>query len=332
MTVKLLDKDWMEMIEEFPICAFSCGKDLQETQLSISNKYGESSVSEIRTSHFCISDSCTQCMGDCKVFSKAENINGFCFCTVIQGMVSCYGKYLCCKEDNWLAGHANLWSCREMEGYSCFAKNKPCRTINIMLSPAYMEEIAHWYPLLFDSLLDKYMKGESFRMFSKNRLLCPVTNRALNDMLNYKVIGNAAPLYLDAKILEILSLFTCRSESKDCSACSCYSSRDKDMFFMAKSMIEQQYRNPPSLCKLALMVGTNVDKLKKGFKILFGTTVFGYLSDYRMNLASQYLLDTDKTIQEIADTIGYEYHSHFTTAFKRKFYVSPQEYRNQMRK
>ncbi|MDR0750669.1 MAG: AraC family transcriptional regulator [Tannerellaceae bacterium] len=40
--------------------------------------------------------------------------------------------------------------------------------------------------------------------------------------------------------------------------------------------------------------------------------------------------DTDKTIQEIADLTGYEYQSHFTTAFKRKFYVSPQEYRSKM--
>ncbi|MDR1380544.1 MAG: AraC family transcriptional regulator, partial [Tannerella sp.] len=30
---------------------------------------------------------------------------------------------------------------------------------------------------------------------------------------------------------------------------------------------------------------------------------------------------------EIAESVGYEYHSHFTTAFKRKFGVSPQEYR-----
>jgi AraC-like DNA-binding protein len=75
------------------------------------------------------------------------------------------------------------------------------------------------------------------------------------------------------------------------------------------------------------MVGTNECTLKNGFKRLFGDTVFGYLFDYRMEMARNYLLDTGKTMQEIAELVGYEYHSHFTTAFKRKFGVSPQEYR-----
>jgi AraC-like DNA-binding protein len=46
-----------------------------------------------------------------------------------------------------------------------------------------------------------------------------------------------------------------------------------------------------------------------------------------MNLARQYLLDTDKTIQEVADAVGYEHQSHFSTAFKRKFRMSPQAFR-----
>jgi AraC-like DNA-binding protein len=135
-------------------------------------------------------------------------------------------------------------------------------------------------------------------------------------------------MYLDAKILEILSLFLC-SGQKDCSACtSCYSPKDNDMLFHAKEIIEQEYAKPPSLHDLALMIGTNECKLKNGFKTLFSTTVFGYLFDYRMKLACQYLQDTSKTIQEIAELTGYEYHSHFSTAFKRKFSVSPQVYRS----
>ena len=75
------------------------------------------------------------------------------------------------------------------------------------------------------------------------------------------------------------------------------------------------------------MVGTNECTLKNGFKKLFGATVFAYLFDYRMGMARNYLLDTDKTIQEIAELVGYDYHSHFATAFRRKFGLSPREYR-----
>ena len=54
---------------------------------------------------------------------------------------------------------------------------------------------------------------------------------------------------------------------------------------------------------------------------------FQYLFDYRMRLAVLYLLDSDMTINDIAIKLGYDYQSHFCTAFKRKYGVSPIEYR-----
>ena len=42
---------------------------------------------------------------------------------------------------------------------------------------------------------------------------------------------------------------------------------------------------------------------------------------------SQFLLDTDKTIFEIALDCGYEYASHFTTAFKRKYGLTPKQFK-----
>lgn len=53
---------------------------------------------------------------------------------------------------------------------------------------------------------------------------------------------------------------------------------------------------------------------------------FQYLFDYRMRLAVLYLLDSDMTINDIGIKLGYDYQSHFCTAFKRKYGVSP-EYR-----
>jgi AraC-like DNA-binding protein len=125
----------------------------------------------------------------------------------------------------------------------------------------------------------------------------------------------------------LLTEFLCRRE-KGGGRCGGHAPRgENDKFVRTKEILEQRYRNPPSLHELSLMVGTNECTLKNGFKKLFGTTVFGYLFDYRMMLACRYLWDTDKAIQEIADLVGYEHQSHFSTAFKRKFCVSPQQYR-----
>ena len=83
----------------------------------------------------------------------------------------------------------------------------------------------------------------------------------------------------------------------------------------------------PSLHELAVMVGTNECTLKKAFKHEFGTTIFQYLFDYRMELAAYYLLDTNLPIADIGMRLGYDYQSHFCTAFKRKFGVSPIAFR-----
>jgi AraC-like DNA-binding protein len=76
------------------------------------------------------------------------------------------------------------------------------------------------------------------------------------------------------------------------------------------------------------MVGLNEYKLKRGFKETFNTTVFGYLADQRLNLAQQYLRDTDKTAAEISAELGYCTPQHFNNAFKRKFGFTPYSVRN----
>jgi AraC-like DNA-binding protein len=111
-----------------------------------------------------------------------------------------------------------------------------------------------------------------------------------------------------------------------------YTYKYREILVQARQIMEQRYMNPPSLRRLATMVGTNECTLKKGFKTLFGVTVYGYLFNYRMDMACRYLSDSNKTIQEIASLVGYEYPSHFSTAFRRKFSSTPAKYRQEVDK
>lgn len=97
----------------------------------------------------------------------------------------------------------------------------------------------------------------------------------------------------------------------------------------ARTIIHNNYNHMPTLHRLALLVGTNECTLKKAFKQFFGTTVFGYLFDLRMKMAVEMLLSTDMPISNIGYQLGYEHQSHFCTAFKRKYHVSPSLFRSQ---
>ncbi|GAA4115058.1 hypothetical protein GCM10022393_15010 [Aquimarina addita] len=82
------------------------------------------------------------------------------------------------------------------------------------------------------------------------------------------------------------------------------------------------------MSELSRLVVLNEYKLKRGFKELFGTPVFGYIHQTRMDLAKRLLLDTSKTAKEIAYEIGYCSPQHFSKAFKEQFVISPNSIRN----
>ena len=80
---------------------------------------------------------------------------------------------------------------------------------------------------------------------------------------------------------------------------------------------------PPSLSELSRIIGINEFKLKKGFKEIFDTTVFGYLSETRLLIAKNDLYNNNKSVSQIAFELGYSSVQHFSNAFKKRFGIAP---------
>jgi AraC-like DNA-binding protein len=76
------------------------------------------------------------------------------------------------------------------------------------------------------------------------------------------------------------------------------------------------------------MADINEFKLKKGFKEIFGNTVFGYLVDLKMEYAKEKLVQKKVSISEISDEIGFQHPQHFSQAFKKKYGYFPSQYFN----
>ncbi len=72
--------------------------------------------------------------------------------------------------------------------------------------------------------------------------------------------------------------------------------------------------------------------MKQCFKGIYGCSMADYMKTYRMNAAAEMLLDTDKTIIEIASSVGYENPGKFSAAFKSKMGLTPSEYRKTVTK
>ena len=105
--------------------------------------------------------------------------------------------------------------------------------------------------------------------------------------------------------------------------------RDRDILHAVKEYIDLNFLNPNSLESLSRHFGLNEFKLKHGFKIVFETSPIRYLQHKRLSFALSLLRDTDKSIKEISQEIGYAHAANFTTAFVRTFGHSPQHFRGQ---
>ncbi len=71
----------------------------------------------------------------------------------------------------------------------------------------------------------------------------------------------------------------------------------------------------------------NPTTLKTTFKAVYGTSIAAHMKEHRMKIAAQMLRETNSSISEIAQAVGYDSQSKFTEAFKAFFHVLPRDYK-----
>lgn len=165
------------------------------------------------------------------------------------------------------------------------------------------------------------------KKFYKDKALSPSMLAILNQLLNEKIGRNVKSLYLKGKIFELLSVYFNASTNPNIDLCP-FLSDDNNVkkIKKAKEIIIERMTNPPSLIELAKEVEISVKNLKEGFKQVYGNTVYGYLYEYKMGVASQMLTSKNYNVNEVAIHLGYSNSSHFISAFKNKFGTTPKKF------
>lgn len=133
-------------------------------------------------------------------------------------------------------------------------------------------------------------------------------------------------MYLLSKSIEFLVL-----QAEACNSVSNLSSGNKyikkgydiDCLLYARTYVKEHLHDPPSLPQLSKQIGLNEYKLKRGFKELFGTTVFGFVAEERLKIAEIEIKSGNKSMSTIATELGFSSPQHFSYAFKKRFGYSP---------
>lgn len=174
---------------------------------------------------------------------------------------------------------------------------------------------------------DNVLNGQRALLSPANLPVDPNMLNLIKSVVNCRYKDGLKKMYLLSKSIELLVL-----QAEACNAAQRATYKyikthyDKECILHAHEYIMHHLEEPPSLSELAKIIGINEYKLKRGFKEVFNTTVFGYLSDARLELAKNDLLEKNKSIAEIASALGYSSIQHFSFAFKKKFGVAPSKY------
>jgi AraC-like DNA-binding protein len=152
------------------------------------------------------------------------------------------------------------------------------------------------------------------------RPLAPRQRAVAHQVLACPFIGGARALFMESKALELLA---CEVSDQERTSPLSLSPDDELRIRAAAELLRARLDDPPALAGLARQAGINEFKLKRGFRTLFGTTVFGYLRAHRLETARELLTGGHVSVMEASLRVGYACPSRFASAFRRHFGVPP---------
>ncbi len=165
------------------------------------------------------------------------------------------------------------------------------------------------------------------RKYYKDAHISPSMAIVLNQLMNYNLHPTIKPLYFKGKAYELISLYFNRPADADIEQCPFLADEENvSKIKKAKQIMVSRMSEPPTLQELADEINLPINRLKEGFKQIYGDSVFSFLFDYKMEVARQLLATGSHNVNEVGLKVGYSTASHFIAAFKKKFGTTPKKF------
>jgi AraC-like DNA-binding protein len=205
------------------------------------------------------------------------------------------------------------------------AKNRRRLSVSLMIEPHLFYTLTKGefdrMPADFRSIAD----GTEEKNYYRTSTITPAMQAALHQILNCPYHGLTRRLYLESKALELIAHKLEQLMSAESEVNRKFPLRPDDIerIHYAREVISRDLENPPTLFELARLVGLTHTKLNRGFREIYGTTVFGYLRKIRLNQAKLLLEENGMNVTEVALSVGYNSLSSFIHAFSDHFGIKP---------
>ena len=219
-------------------------------------------------------------------------------------------------------------ACKENESRRCTDKAGSVDVLSFKFSPAILSQFVkprHSDSILADNILS--FKHES--SFTKILPLCGKTRIVIEGLLNHTFTDSLENIYINAQT-QMLLLYSmdCMIGEKQVDVINCKflaNEADREKIINAREILIQHIGEPITIKELSRKVAMNECYLKKGFKEMFGSTIFDFYQSQRMEHAKYLLYEKGLSVTEVSLMLGYSSISHFSTAFKKHTGLKPCE-------
>lgn len=234
-----------------------------------------------------------------------------------------------CTTGNRYCEEKSCAKCSEVPTDNCRGKINTADVYTFHFTHTFLSQFTHNIKL--SNRKDEVLAFKHSSSFTK---IFPVCNRkrvVLDSLLNHSYSGALENIFVNAKIHELLlySLECLVDEKEEGFSCKFLANDlDREKILNAREVLLQHIGDPITIKELSRKVAINECYLKKGFKEIFGTTIFDFYQQQRMEHAKYLLYEKGLSVTDVSAILGYSSISHFSTAFKKHTGLKPCELLN----
>lgn len=242
----------------------------------------------------------------------AENFLELRFC--ITGNTYCRKKHTECDF------------CKFNDSKNCVEKIESIDVVSFKFSPTHLSQFVKG--IKQTNFSEDILNFRHTSSFSKILPLCGRTRLVLEALLNHSYTDSLENIYINAQtqMLLLYSMECMVGDKEDSFTCKFLANEaDREKISKAREILLQHISEPLTIKELSRKVAINECYLKKGFKEMFGTTIFDFFQSQRMEHAKYLLYEKGLSVTDVSLLLGYSSISHFSTAFKKQTGLKPCE-------
>lgn len=218
--------------------------------------------------------------------------------------------------------------CRIHESNNCKEKVESIDVLSFRFSPVHLSQFVKPRKGT-ENFSDDVISFRHHSNFSRVMPLCGKSRIVIDALLGHSYTDYLENIFINAQMQMLLlySLDCMLGENEpDIVTCKFLDNEEgREKISKAREILIQHIGEPITIKELSRKAAINECYLKKGFKEMYGTTIFDFYQGQRMEHARYLLYEKGLSVTDVSLMLGYSSISHFSTAFKKHTGLKPCE-------